>query len=88
MTSIDAMRILQHASFYIFSSRVVGGPGKTMRGSVDVWQAMAMLDQCRRELLGTQIDGADMSREEDSKGSLVSLDGFRRSAVARLMLCT
>ena len=87
MTSMDGMRILQHASFYIFSTRVVGGPGKTMRGSVDVWQAMAMLDQCRRELLGTQIDGADASRDEDSKGSLVSQVGFRRNAIAGLMLC-
>jgi hypothetical protein len=71
MTSMDGMRILQHASFYIFSTRVVGGPGKTMRGSVDVWQAVATLDQCRRELLGAQIDGADTSRDEDSRGSLV-----------------
>jgi hypothetical protein len=86
MTSMDGMRILQHASFYIFSTRVVGGPGKTMRGSVDVWQAMAMLDQCRRELLGTQIDGAD-TRDGDSRGSLVSQVGFRRNAIAGLMLC-
>jgi hypothetical protein len=87
MTSMDGMRILQHASFYIFSTRVVGGPGKTMRGSVDVWQAVATLDQCRRELLGAQIDGADTSRDEDSRGSLVSQVGFRRNAVAGLMLC-
>src|SRR5262249_26193523 len=66
MTSTDAMRILQHASFYIFSTRVIGGPGKTMRGSVEVWQAMATLDQCRRELAGTALEGAAALRDGDS----------------------
>jgi len=85
MTSIDAMRILQHASFYIFSTRVVGGPGKTMRGSVDVWQAMATLDQCRRDVLYTEI--ASASPDEESKGPLMSQVGFRRNAIAGLTLC-
>lgn len=84
MTSTDAMRILQHASFYIFSTRVVGGPGKTMRGSVDVWQSMAMLDQCRRELAGAEMNDAETLREKDSNGSLMSQGGFRRNG---LMLC-
>src|SRR5205823_6483377 len=55
MTNNDAIRILQHAAFYIFSSRVVGGPGRRMRGTVDLWQAMATLDRCRRELLQMPI---------------------------------
>lgn len=84
MTSTDAMRILQHASFYIFSTRVVGGPGKTMRGSVDVWQSMVMLDQCRRELAGTEMNDAEALRDKDSNGSLMSQVGFRRNG---LMLC-
>ena len=79
MTNTDAMRILQHASFYIFSTRVVGGPGKTMRGSVDVWQAMATLDRCRSELISTQI--------EQSEGSVLSGAGSKRNAIAGLMLC-
>jgi hypothetical protein len=86
MTAVDAMRILQHASFYIFSTRVVGGPGKTMRGSVDVWQAMATLDHCRGELLNTQI--ADVSTPpKEAKSSLFSRVGFRQNAIAGLMLC-
>jgi hypothetical protein len=84
MTNIDAMRILQHASFYIFSTRVVGGPGKTMRASVDVWQAMATLDHCRSELLNTQIEGAS---QEESENSVFSRTSLKRNAVAGLMLC-
>ena len=84
MTNVDAMRILQHASFYIFSTRVVGGPGKTMRGSADVWQAMATLDHCRSELLNTQIEGAS---QEESENSVFSRSGLKRNAVAGLMLC-
>lgn len=75
MTTVDAMRILQHASFYIFSTRVVGGPGKTMRGSVDVWQAMATLDHCRSELLNTQIADASTSPREESTNSLAQRSG-------------
>jgi hypothetical protein len=85
MTTVDAMRILQHASFYIFSTRVVGGPGKTMRGSVDVWQAMATLDQCRNEVLNTHV--ADASPQDGAKSSLFSRAGFRHNRIAGLMLC-
>jgi len=87
MTSIDAMRILQHASFYIFSTRVVGGPGKTMRGSVDVWQAMATLDHCRSEVLRTEMSGAGPVRDQEPKSSLVSKLGIRQNGLATLMLC-
>jgi len=87
MTSIDAMRILQHASFYIFSTRVIGGPGKTMRGSVDVWQAMATLDHCRSEVLRTEMSGASPLRDEEPKSSLISKLGFRQNSIATLMLC-
>jgi hypothetical protein len=84
MTSIEAMRILQHASFYIFSTRVVGGPGKTMRGSVDVWQAMATLDHCRNELLNGQI--APLAEEYNT--SLFCRTEIRRAAIAGLTLCS
>ena len=84
MTNIDAMRILQHASFYIFSTRVVGGPGKAMRGSVDVWQAMATLDHCRSELLSAQIEDASQEKSEDS---VFIRTGLKRNAIAGLMLC-
>lgn len=86
VTNIDAMRMLQHASFYIFSTRVVGGPGKTMRGSADVWQAMATLDHCRSELLNSQIlDGNE--RAANSKSSLFSRPELRRNPIAGLMRC-
>jgi hypothetical protein len=86
VTTNDAMRVLQHASFYIFSTRVVGGPGKTMRGSVDVWQAMATLDRCRNLLLRTQIVETSTSSEK-SGDSLFTRAALRRSSLASLMLC-
>lgn len=85
MTSIDAMRILQHASFYIFSTRVVGGPGKTMRGTVDVWQAMATLDQCRNELLQASMEAPGTARSEEFKKPLFGR--VRHTAIAAQMLC-
>ena len=86
MTTSDAIRVLQHASFYIFSTRVVGGPGKTMRGSVEVWQAMATLDHCRNLLLNTQIVEPSTSTEKRGD-SLFTRAGFRRNSLAGLMLC-
>jgi len=76
MTSIDAIRILQHASFYIFSTRVVGGPGKTMRGTVDVWQTMAMLDQCRNALAQTPILVTSIESNDEYKRLFPSLMGL------------
>src|SRR5947208_16699284 len=79
------MRVLQHASFYIFSTRVVGGPGKTMRGSVDVWQAMATLDHCRNLVLRAQSVETSTSLEK-SGDSLLTRAALRRSSLASLVL--
>ena len=87
MTNNDAIRILQHAAFYIFSSRVVGGPGRRMRGTVDLWQAMATLDRCRRELLQMPITmrGAP-SKEGFRKASFGSMK-LRQNAVTAPTVC-
>jgi hypothetical protein len=50
MSNADAIRTLQHASEYIFSSRIASAPRNRMRRSADVWQAMATLHECRNSL--------------------------------------
>ena len=88
MTNNDAVRTLQHAAFYIFSSRVVGGPGRRMRGTLDVWQAMATLDQCRRELLQIPMTIVGTpSREQFKKPSFGSVE-LRQNAVTAVVICS
>lgn len=50
MSNADAIRTLQHASEYIFASRIASAPRNRMRRSADVWQAMATLHECRNSL--------------------------------------
>jgi hypothetical protein len=47
MSQAEAIRTLQRASEYIFSSQIAGSSRKTMRGRTELWQAMATLDECR-----------------------------------------
>ena len=49
MSNAQAIRTLQHASEYIFSSRIAGGSRKRMRRT-ELWQAMATLHECRNSL--------------------------------------
>jgi hypothetical protein len=58
MSNADAIRTLQHASDYIFASRIATVPRNRMRRSADVWQAMATLHECRNSLRGNHQAGA------------------------------
>lgn len=49
MSQADAIRTLQHASEYIFCSRIADAPG-SMRGKAEFWQAMATLNECRNSI--------------------------------------
>ena len=50
MSNNQAMRTLQHASEYIFSSRINVGSPKTMRNKPELWYAMAILHECRNSI--------------------------------------
>ena len=50
MSSTEAIRTLQHASEYIFCTRILNGTQKRMRGTAELWQAMATLHECRSSL--------------------------------------
>lgn len=50
MSNTEAIRTLQHASEYIFSSRIASGSRKRMRRTTELWQAMATLHECRNSL--------------------------------------
>ena len=50
MSNNEAMRTLQHASEYIFSSRISAGSPRTMRRTPELWYAMAILHECRSSI--------------------------------------
>ena len=50
MSNAEAIRTLQHASEYIFSSHIARGPQKRIRGTRELWQTMATLHECRNSV--------------------------------------
>jgi hypothetical protein len=72
MSNADAIRTLQHASDYIFVSRIASVPRNRMRRSADVWQAMATLHECRNSLrINLQADSAAGYRMASKRPTLV-----------------
>lgn len=72
MSQADAIRTLQHASEYIFCSRIADAPG-SMRGKTEFWQAMATLNECRNSIeieFQAAIESADY-RDKSFRPTLV-----------------
>lgn len=61
MSHAEAIRTLQRASEYIFSSQIARSSRKTMRGRTELWQAMATLNECRSAVEREERDGFRLS---------------------------